>query len=76
MKPDFVLPQSTRLYHSTVRGFYFLAVVRSSSSSSISTVCAFRERNKRKLKELVNEQTLIWRGLIGTEYAAQTQLPT
>ena len=37
--------------------------------------CVCRERNKRRLKEIVNEYTLTWRGLIGTEYAAQTQLP-
>jgi len=28
--------------------------------------------NKQKMKELVNEYTLLWRGLLGTEYAAQT----
>jgi len=28
--------------------------------------------NKQRIKELVNEYTLLWRGLLGTEYAAQT----
>jgi len=28
--------------------------------------------NKQRMKEVVNEYTLLWRGLLGTEYAAQT----
>ena len=35
--------------------------------------CFYRERvNKRRLKEVITEYTLMWRGLLGTEYAAQT----
>ena len=40
---------------------------------SIDCGCGVRLRvNKQKMKELVNEYTLLWRGLLGSEYAAQT----
>jgi len=39
----------------------------------MSDCCYVRLRvNKQKMKEVVNEYTLLWRGLLGTEYAAQT----
>ena len=31
--------------------------------------------NKRKVRETAQEYTLLWRGLIGTEYGTQTSRP-
>jgi hypothetical protein len=35
-------------------------------------LCRRERTNKRKVHEVVNEYTLLWRGMIGSEYAAQT----
>lgn len=48
---------------------YHLLVLRADISSSL--LCVSRERvNKRRVKEMVKEFTLLCRGLHGTEYTA------
>jgi hypothetical protein len=52
-------------------GFPTARVVRDDKQQFARKILALRV-NKRRVKEVVQEYTLLWRGLLGSEYAAQT----